>query len=348
MKERAARSESDWLPDFCRVPRLLAAVAVAQLVVLVLAFAPDGSAVWTLQRFVAASVFGHWLALSSAVLLCVARVPLGRLPRPLGALLAGLVPVVMAAVGAALVHELDISMGTGLSLPADQRLRFVLGCAGIAALIGAVALRYFYVQEQWAAQVQAQARAEVAALQARIRPHFLFNSMNTIAALVRQDPDTAERAVEDLSDLFRAALGAGDGESSLGEELRLAERYLAIEALRLGPRLQVQWRLEDPLPRDCPLPRLVLQPLVENAVLHGVARLAQGGTIEIAARAAQGRLTLRVRNPCPQPSSDAGDGNHHAQSSIALRLAHRFGAAARMTAAYADGYYACELTVPLP
>lgn len=318
MKERAARSESDWLPDFCRVPRLLAAVAVAQLVVLVLAFAPDGSAVWTLERFAAASVFGHWLALSAAVLLCVARVPLGRLPRPLGALLAGLVPVLVAGIGAALVHELDISMGTGLSLPADQRLRFVAGCAGIAAL------------------------------QARIRPHFLFNSMNTIAALVRQDPDTAERAVEDLSDLFRAALGAGDGESSLGEELRLAERYLAIEALRLGPRLQVQWRLEEPLPRDCPLPRLVLQPLVENAVLHGVARLAQGGTIEIAARAAQGRLTLGVRNPCPPPSDAAGAGNHHAQGSIALRLAHRFGAAARMTAAYADGYYACELTVPLP
>ena len=124
--------------------------------------------------------------------------------------------------------------------------------------------------------MRASARAEADALQARIKPHFLFNSMNTIAGLVRRDPAVAERAVLDLSDLFRAALGAGEGESSLAEEVELAERYLSIEALRLGERLQVRWRRAEPLPWTLPLPRLVLQPLVENAVLHGISRLPAG------------------------------------------------------------------------
>ena len=127
----------------------------------------------------------------------------------------------------------------------------------MVALITALALRYFYVIDRWQAQVGAQARAEADALQARIRPHFLFNSMNMIASLLRRDPEVAERAVLDLSDLFRAALGAGEGNSSLAEEVRLAERYLAIEQLRLGDRLQVVWRKQEPLPWALPMPRLI-------------------------------------------------------------------------------------------
>jgi two-component system, LytTR family, sensor histidine kinase AlgZ len=129
------------------------------------------------------------------------------------------------------------------------------------------------------------ARAEADALQARIRPHFLFNSMNTIAGLVRRDPEVAERAVLDLSDLFRAALGAGEGDSSLADEVRTGRALPAIERCAWAPRLQVQWRRHEPLPWDLPLPRLVLQPLVENAVLHGVSRLRKGGTVEIGLRA---------------------------------------------------------------
>ena len=107
----------------------------------------------------------------------------------------------------------------------------------VTVLIVALALRHFYVRDRWAAQVEANARAEAGALQARIRPHFLFNSMNLIAGLLRRDPAVAERAVLDLSDLFRAALGAGEGESTLAAECELAAQYLSIEQLRLGDRL---------------------------------------------------------------------------------------------------------------
>src|SRR5690606_41623596 len=130
--------------------------------------------------------------------------------------------------------------------------------------------------------VRASARAQADALQARIRPHFLFNSLNAIVGLVRRDPVVAEQALLDLSDLFRAALGAGESDSSLREEVELAERYLAIEGLRLGERLKVEGQREEPLPWDAPLPRLALQPLVQNAELHGVARSQQGGTGGIA------------------------------------------------------------------
>ena len=119
--------------------------------------------------------------------------------------------------------------------------------------------------------------------------------MNTIASLVRSDPAVAERAVLDLSDLFRAALGAGEGDSTLAEEVELAERYLAIEQLRLGDRLQVAWRKAEPLAVALPMPRLVLQPLVENAVLHGISRLPEGGTVDD-----------RPRRPTSAAADDSG------------------------------------------
>ena len=342
----ASRSAADWLPDLCRLPVLFAVMVVAELVVLVLALAPLAGDPWSIGRFAAASLFSQWLALSSAALLCVLRPWLARMPRRLGPLAAWSVPVAVAALGAWLVHQVDVGLGTGLTVPAASGGRFVAACAATAALIGAAALRYFYVQQQWRLQVQAQARAEVQALQARIRPHFLFNSMNSIASLVRRDPVTAERAIEDLSDLFRAALGAGQGEGTLGEELALCERYLAIEALRLGERLRVEWSLVEPLPRTLSMPRLALQPLLENAVVHGVARLADGGTIRIEAAVVERRLRLSVVNPVP-PAAPPQPGNAHAQSGIAQRLAWHFGPEAKMTTRLAGGYYHCELSLPL-
>jgi two-component system sensor histidine kinase AlgZ len=336
-----------WLPDLCRLPRIAACLGVAQLVVIVLALAPRAERAWSWAEFVAASLFALWLALIVAVVLCKARPTIDRLPRWLGGLVAVALPMVAAASGAVVVHQLDVGLQLHLGVPPQQAMRFTSSAALLTGLITIVALRYCYVREQWAAQLQAQAKAQVDALQARIRPHFLFNSMNTIAALVRSDPATAERAVEDLADLFRAALGAGEGDSTLAEELSLCERYLSIEALRLGDRLRVRWDLAEPLPTTLRLPRLLLQPLVENAVIHGVARLPQGGEITIAVAVRDGALHVRVGNPTlPPRERDAG--NRHAQDSIARRIEYKFGPAATLTRGYADGYYACELTLPLP
>jgi len=337
-----------WLPDLCRLPRIALMLGVAELTVAVIALAPDGGARWSFGRFASASGFALWLALTVTVLLCVSRAPLSRLGRPAGGALAVLAAALVAAAGAAMVHAIDFNLGYALVPGGVTMPRFALGSAAVAALIVAVVLRYLYAVDGWQAQVRASARAEADALQARIRPHFLFNSMNTIAGLVRRDPEVAERAVLDLSDLFRAALGAGQGDSSLREEVELAERYLAIEALRLGPRLRVEWRREEPLPWDLPLPRLVLQPLVENAVLHGVSRLAAGGTVEIGLRADGRWLRVEVANPAPPPRErDDGRGARHARSSIGHRLAYAFGTEARMTGEWDGGYYRAGFRVPL-
>jgi two-component system, LytTR family, sensor histidine kinase AlgZ len=340
------RASEPWLPDLCRLPRLATMFGVAELVVLVLALAPDGGAHWSVQRFVSASGFALWLALTIAVLLCAARRQLSRLPMALGSTAAVLAAALIALLGAAMLHQLDRSLGYGMIPRNVPLLTFASGSAAIAALITAVVLRYLFVIDGWQAQVRASSRAEADALQARIKPHFLFNSMNTIAGLVRHDPIVAERAVLDLSDLFRAALGAGESDSSLREEVELAERYLAIEALRLGTRLQVAWQRVEPLPWTLPLPRLILQPLLENAVLHGIARLPAGGCITIALHADPDRLRIAIGNPAPPPRED-GSGAHHATSSIGHRLAYAFGPGARMTSQWHDGYYRCDLAIPL-
>jgi two-component system sensor histidine kinase AlgZ len=344
-----APSREPWLPDLCRLTRLATMLGVAELVVLVIAFAPTSGAPWTVTRFASASGFALWLALTVAVLLCVSRSRLSRLPPGLGGAIALLLAAMIAAAGAVMVYVIDSSLGYGMVPDAVSLRRFALGSAMVTVLIMAIVLRYLYAVDGWQAQVRASARAEADALQARIKPHFLFNSMNTIAGLVRRDPVVAERAVLDLSDLFRAALGAGKGESSLAEEVELAERYLSIEQLRLGDRLQVRWRRAEALPWDLPLPRLVLQPMVENAVLHGVSRLSEGGIVDIELAADAHELRVSVHNPAPPPreGESGGNGARHAQRSIAHRLAFAFGPRARMAGRWHEGYYLAEFRVPL-
>jgi two-component system sensor histidine kinase AlgZ len=319
-------------------------LGIAQLVVVVVALVPDGSASWSVDRILSASGYALWLALSVSVLLCVTRVRLSALPVRLGAGSAVLLSTLVAALASAIVHLLFASLGDPGSWPTFWR--FVGGSAAVVTLITALALRYFYVIDRWQAQVGAHARAEADALQARIRPHFLFNSMNMIASLLRREPDVAERAVLDLSDLFRAALGAGEGRSTLADEVRLAEQYLAIEQLRLGERLSVTWRKPEPLPWTLPMPRLTLQPLLENAVLHGISRLPEGGSVEIDLAADDHLLTVRVRNPSLPPATSALHGAGHAQHSIGHRLGYAFGPSARMTAGWDAGYYECTLRLP--
>jgi two-component system sensor histidine kinase AlgZ len=345
-----------WLPDLCRLPRLAVMLGVAELVVVVLALAPGGVQ-WDLERFVTASAFALWLALTASVLLCVSRQKLSKLPPSLGTALALLGGGAVAALGASMAHVIDTSLGYGLVPRNVSMMRFVWGSAAVTTLIVAVVLRYLYINDGWQQQVRASARAEADALQARIKPHFLFNSMNTIAGLVRSDPVVAERAVLDLSDLFRAALGAGESDSTLREEIELSERYLAIEQLRLGDRLRVVWRRSEPLPWRLPMPRLVLQPLLENAVMHGISRLPGGGEIEIELAQVGDELAISLRNPAPAPregdilpaldNDRAPSGNRHAQFSIAQRLRFAYGPRARMTAAWREGYYQVDLRLPV-
>ncbi|HHW4679318.1 MAG TPA: sensor histidine kinase [Xylella sp.] len=330
----------------CRVQRIVVLLGLAELVVVVAMLVPNHGSVWSLSCFLSASGMAMWLALAIGVLLCILRRFLLRLPPILGKIVVLTVTSTVAMLGIGVMHALYVSLGQSSIVPEVGFWRYTLGCSAITVLITGFALHYFYVSDRWVAQMQAHARAEVDALQARIRPHFLFNSMNLIACLLRRDPEIAEQAVLDLSDIFRAALEAGDGESNLREECKLAERYLAIESLRLGDRLRVRWERVEPLPWELSLPRLILQPLLENAILHGISQLPAGGCVEVTLRCELQRLHITIVNPAPSPEGGRA-GACHAQASIAHRLGYRFGPVTRMTGFWSEGYYTCDIVLPL-
>jgi two-component system sensor histidine kinase AlgZ len=349
--ERAAKAVDDdpahhWLPNFCSWPVLFALVVIGELVALVVVLAASDVTVPTWQSFGTASVFVQWLAVIWTVCLCKARPLLVRLAPWMGEFAAYTLMLVSTALASWVVFVIDRDLALGLiSVDADLA-RFVVRNSVICALIGGAVLRYFYVQEQWRARIHAEERARFEALQARIRPHFLFNSMNVIASLIRARPAQAEAAVEDLSDLFRAALGREDARGTLGEELDLARGYLRIEELRLGERLAIVWDV-DALPRDLELPSLLLQPLVENAVYHGIQPLPVGGTVEVVGQVDATNADIRVSNPCPPPSSRRGGGNGMALANIRSRLALHYGERASLAVDDDGESYVCRLRIPL-
>jgi two-component system sensor histidine kinase AlgZ len=251
--------------------------------------------------------------------------------------------VLIVILGSVMAQWMDTMLEMQLIPPNPHT--FVRDNALVAALLGAAMLRYFYVLAEWQARLAAVAHARVEALQARIRPHFLFNSMNTVAALVRVDPEAAERTVEDLSELFRAALGQDDTHSgTLGEELQLVDRYLAIEQLRLGERLRVQRELDD-LPRDASMPVLLLQPLVENAVRHGVQPLREGGQIVLRGRCDGAMMRIDIDNPLADGPSVGGSG--HGLNNVRQRVAYHFGPRASMEAGPQGNRFVVTLLLPI-
>ena len=202
---------------------------------------------------------------------------------------------------------------------------------------------------EWRAKgrMPAATTAKLAELQSRIRPHFLFNTLNSAIALVRQEPARAEALLEDLSDLFRAAL-AEHGESvTLAQEIELAKNYLSIEQVRFGDRLQVQWQL-DPAANLAKLPPLLLQPLVENAVHHGVEPSPQGANIVISTKRAGSKVIVQITNTLPpvrSTSSTAGSGMALNNVRERLRLLHDLESAFRTE--LKDGLFNVRIELPV-
>jgi two-component system, LytTR family, sensor histidine kinase AlgZ len=197
-----------------------------------------------------------------------------------------------------------------------------LGVAAAGALLAGVLWAWLDLRARLWQPAHTQAR--LMELQARIRPHFLFNALNTALALVRVDPQQAETVLEDLSALFRTALADAGTAVPLSEEIELAERYLAIEQVRFGARLKVRWQVDthDPRIARARVPPLVLQPLVENAVRHGVEPSEDGGRIHIEARVQRGQVLVVVSNTVPPEPSQPGHGMALANVRERLQLLH--------------------------
>ena len=209
---------------------------------------------------------------------------------------------------------------------------FVTGCL----------VAYFDLRARALAPAVAEARIQ--ALQARIRPHFLYNSINAVLSLIRSEPRRAERALEDLADLFRVLMADNRTLAPIGNEVELTRQYLALESLRLGERLRVTWRT-DTMPADALVPPLVLQPLVENAVYHGIEPSEAGGEIEIDVGLVSGQLVMSLQNPFPGGGRHSS-GNRMAIVNIRERLQLHFDAEATMRSEVKDGTYKVTIKVP--
>ncbi|MDI1237720.1 MAG: sensor histidine kinase [Polaromonas sp.] len=194
------------------------------------------------------------------------------------------------------------------------------------------------------ARTPAATAARLAELQSRIRPHFLFNTLNSAIALVRAEPAKAEAVLEDLSELFRHALADQTESVTLGQEIALAQRYMAIEQIRFGERLQVQWSL-DPAADPAKLPPLLLQPLVENAVRHGVEPSAQGAQIKITTERRGGVVVVKVTNSTPAGVGERGHGL--ALANVRERLALLHDVQAQFKTVFKDGVFQVRLEIPL-
>jgi two-component system, LytTR family, sensor histidine kinase AlgZ len=186
--------------------------------------------------------------------------------------------------------------------------------------------------------------ARLQALQARIRPHFLFNSLNAVLALIRRDPRRAERALEDLADLFRTLMAEPRQFVRLADEIALLERYAGLEQLRLGERLRITWEL-DAAPSDALLPPLVLQPLLENAVFHGVEPGTATGEVLVHIERRGDRVFARIENPYIEEQQRRA-GNRMALDNIRERLALFFDAEARIKTSASDARYRVEIEMP--
>ena len=322
--------------DVCRgalALRTLLGVNGAVLLTVMVGTDSAEQALATLGPAVVVALIGtlSWLAL-----VCALRLPLVRLaPLPRAAAL--------TALGAVLAPLACVPM-FWLQLLEPRPLRLV-ALPVIGALIAlAMAL---WLQWREGRRTPADARARLAELQSRIRPHFLFNTLNTAVSLVGTDPARAEGVLEDLAELFRVALAddsAGSGSVTLGSELELARRYLAIEQLRFGERLRLEWQL-DPSVDSARLPPLVLQPLLENAVRHGIEPAEGGGLVRVRTRSRLGRVEITIDNTVGPTASQPGHGLALANVRERLRLLHDLDA--QFEVQQGDGHYRVRLVVPL-
>ena len=318
--------------DACQVGVILRAVLYVEAVIGVgLMYVASGAADW-LGRVALVTGGALPATLLWLVVGCSLKQPLARLRWPL-------------------------QMGAGVALGAAAGL-YACGMLALlgfseappwlaSACTGALLAAGLVAGLMWRARgrMPAATTARLAELQARIRPHFLFNALNSAMALVREEPALAEEVLADLADLFRHALADQHGASSVAQEIELARRYLAIEQVRFGERLKVEWAL-DPRVGAAQLPPLILQPLVENAVIHGVEPSAQGARLRVSTQLRGAMALIKITNTVPAGQGESGHGMALTNVRDRLRLLHDLQGSFRT--ALVDGVYQARIEIPMP
>ena len=320
------------LPNFCNLGVMLRALVLVNLFVVAAAAARSGSLGQFANEVILLAAFVEPVLFASLAILCVAR-------RWLHA--AGY------AVSIAALAALEVAFAWVLSeyattfLPGRSPIPFPL-VAFLALFMTGCTLLYFDLRAR--ALHPAVAEARIQALQARIRPHYLYNSINAVLAFIRSDPRRAEQALEDLADLFRVLMADNRTLAPIANEIELARKYLEIETLRLGERLRVAWKTEG-MPADALVPPLVLQPLIENAVYHGIEPEPNGGEVTIEIGRTGRQIVMELSNPYSETGNHIA-GNRMAIANIRERLQLHFDAEASMKSEVTGGFYRVTIRIP--
>jgi two-component system, LytTR family, sensor histidine kinase AlgZ len=321
----------DALPDF-RNLGVIARILVAVILAAFLAAAIRAQTFTQLaDEFLDLALVVGPVLIASLVALSAASRWLARLPY--------WVAIAVIAVG---VMWLTAAVQWWVRASVESESLGIIRAGGFALLVTAFLAGYFHLRNRAFSPALAEARLQ--ALQARIRPHFLYNTLNAVLSLIRRDPKRAEVALEDLAELYRMVMADAKNLTTLARELDLTRQYLNLEQLRLGPRLVVQWKTDE-APRDALVPPLLLQPLVENAVYHGVEPGTGPGTIEIAIRRERDRVHLTLTNPY-HPEHQHRQGNRMALANIRERLALHFDVEAKLESGVQGANYEIAIVIP--
>ena len=334
-----------FLPNLCGIRAVFFVVLIAELFAFFLALAPmDISAKERWHQLGLISLFVQWCALASCSILCLLRPYLARFSNIKAGIFSYIIVLSVIAIITELTYYFIYAKST-THYPSSWHFHFFMRNIAIGAILTGPVLRYFYIQNQWRRNIRAETEARVQALQSRIRPHFLFNSMNTIASLTRSQPEKAEMAVENLADLFRVSLSDARKQVRLEEELELCQRYIEIEQLRLGDRLEVKWDLDTP--NDAMVPALLLQPLLENAIYHGIESQTEGGVVTIKGKLNNKQIEFTITNSVPDENPQQRQkGNQLAQDNVRERLSALYAQRGKLDISENDGIYQVTLQFP--
>jgi two-component system sensor histidine kinase AlgZ len=326
------------IPDCCNIGVIVRALLAVNLAVLVAILLRTNGLRPGLLEFVESSILIELVCLSSLLALCGIRTVIRTIP-PWGQRAAcALVPAAITALIIRYLSSLELFLSSFIYLTMEKGIL-------AAALFGIVLQQYFELRTRAFSPALAEARLQ--ALQARIRPHFLFNSLNAVLSLIRTEPQRAETTLEDLADLFRVLIRDARDMTTLENEIHLCKQYLSIEKIRLGERLQVQWEMADidnEVLRRAQIPALLLQPLLENAVHYGVEPTREPVLIRIYLNRSIDRIEIAVVNPYHGDAVSVG--NHMALNNIRERLRLLYDVEAQLTTTVARGYFEVRLRFP--
>ena len=343
-QEATDRQTQAYLPDFCAAGTILVILLVAELVAILLTLVSyePGAFLTELSKM---SMFVLWLALLGDGVLCAIR-PWAEKQGHTGAfVVCFLVLEILCLLLAEVTWQLTGIFAEAVIIDSTHG-GFLLKTFAASSIVIALSMRYLYISSEWRRSIVLEAQSRISALQAMIRPHFLFNSLNTIASLTRTDPRQAEEAVEDLADLMRANLNSRRDRTTLKEELETAAIYQRIEKLRLGDRLSVRWDVAA-LPMRALIPSLTIQPLLENAIYHGIELLPDGGEVTVSGRRDDDNLEIRISNPVAADHPRKSDGNKMAMSNILQRFELAYGHRSEVKVEAEADQYVVNLRFPL-